>query len=54
MQRRLELGLPMVASALEAASTKDELVAEAKAAAVEGAASMTKAELAKALVAKMS
>jgi len=54
MQKRLELGLPMVATALAAASTKDELVAEAKAADVDGATSMTKAELAQALVAKMS
>jgi hemerythrin superfamily protein len=54
MHKRVELGLPMVATALAAASTKDELVAEAQAAEVDGAASMTKAELAEALVAKMS
>jgi iron-sulfur cluster repair protein YtfE (RIC family) len=54
MQMRVELGMPMDADALSAASSKDELVTEAKAAAVEGASSMTKAELADALVAKMS
>ena len=54
MQARLELGMPMDPDALSAASSKDELVAEAKAANVQGADSMTKAELADALVAKMS
>lgn len=54
MQKRLELGLPMGPDALAAASTKDELLAEAKSAGVEGAGSMTKAELAEALAAQMS
>jgi iron-sulfur cluster repair protein YtfE (RIC family) len=54
MAKRLELGLPMDASALAAASTKDELLAEANSAGIEGTASMTKQELAEALAAKMS
>jgi hemerythrin superfamily protein len=54
MKKRMELGLPMDAEALAAASSKDELLAEAKGAGVDGAASMSKAELAHALVAKMS
>ena len=54
MQKRVELGLPMEADALVAASTKDELVAEAKNAGVEGASSMTKEELAEALAAGMA
>jgi hemerythrin-like domain-containing protein len=54
MRKRMELGLPMDAKALAAASSKDELLAEAKGAGVEGAASMSKAELAGALAAKMS
>ena len=54
MPRRLELGLPMGADALAAASTKDELLAEARSAHVEGASHMTKAELADALAATMS
>jgi hypothetical protein len=54
MAKRLELGLPMDADALAAASSKDELVAEATSAGVDGATSMTKAELATALVEKMS
>ena len=54
MQTRSELGLPMDAAALAAASTKDELLAEAQNAGVEGAASMTKEELAKALVSSMA
>lgn len=53
MQKRQELGLPNDANALAEALTKDELVAEAKAAEVSGAASMTKTELAQALVDKM-
>ena len=53
MKKRLELGLPMEAEALAAASTKDELVTEAKSAGVDGTASMTKAELATALVEKL-
>jgi len=54
MQLRVELGMPMNADALSAASSKDELVTEARAANVDGADSMTKSELADALVAKMS
>ncbi len=54
MQKRLELGLPMEPSALAAASTKDELVAEAKNAGVEGVSSKTKQQLAEALASKMS
>ncbi len=53
MQARMELGLPMDAEALAAASTKEELLAEANSAEVSGAASMTKTELAEALAAKM-
>jgi iron-sulfur cluster repair protein YtfE (RIC family) len=54
MQKRVELGMPVDADALAASSTKDELLAEAQSADVEGASSMTKAELAEALTAKMS
>ena len=54
MQTRLELGLPMDAAALAAASTKDELLEEARSAGIEGAASMTKDELAEALAATMA
>jgi iron-sulfur cluster repair protein YtfE (RIC family) len=54
MQRRLQLGLPMDAEALGAASTKDELIDEARSAGVDGAASMTKGELAEALAARMA
>jgi iron-sulfur cluster repair protein YtfE (RIC family) len=53
MQKRAELGLPMDADALAAASTKEELLAEAKHAGVESASSMSKAELAGALAQKM-
>jgi hemerythrin superfamily protein len=54
MKKRLEVGLPMDANALAAASTKDELLAEAKSAGVEGAAAMTKAQLAGALADAMA
>ena len=54
MKKRVELGMPVEAEALSAASTKEELVAEAKSADVDGASSMTKDELAGALAAKMS
>jgi Hemerythrin HHE cation binding domain len=54
MRTRSELGLPMTASALAAASTKDELLAEASSAGIETTSSMTKNELAGALAAKMS
>jgi hemerythrin superfamily protein len=53
MQQRLALGLPMEADALAAAASKDELVAEAKGAGVDGASSMTKDELAEALAGAM-
>ena len=54
MKKRVELGMPMDADALAKASTKSELLGEAKQAGVDGASSMTKDQLAKALVAKMS
>ena len=54
MQARLELGLPMDATALAAASTKGELVAEAKNAGVQNATTMSKEQLAKALARKMA
>jgi hemerythrin superfamily protein len=47
---RLELGLPMLPEALSAASTKEELVEEAKQAGIDGASSMTKDELAEQLI----
>ena len=54
MKKRMELGMPMEADAIAAASTKDELLAEAKAADVEAAAAMNKEELAEALAGKMA
>lgn len=54
MKKRLELGLPMDADALAASATKDELVAEASSAGIDGASSMNKGELAEALAAQMS
>ncbi len=54
MTKRLELGLPIEASALADASTKDELLTEAKGASVDGASSMSKDELAKALAKVMA
>ncbi len=54
MKKRMELGMPMTPEALAGAASKDELLAEANAAEVEGAASMNKAELADALASKMS
>ena len=54
MKKRVELGMPVEADALSAASTKDELVAEAEAAGIDGAGSMTKDELAGELAAAMS
>jgi hemerythrin superfamily protein len=54
MQTRVELGLPMDAAALASASTKDELLEEARSAGIESASSMTKDELAKALAARMA
>ena len=52
MHKRTELGLPFDASSLADASTKEELLEEAKAASVDGAASMTKTQLAEALADK--
>ena len=54
MAKRLELGLPMDADALAAASTKDELLEEARSAGLEVTTSMTKAELAGALSERMA
>ena len=54
MKKRLELGLPMGADALAAASSKDELLAEAKSAGIDGASAMTKAQLADALAEAMA
>lgn len=54
MTKRLELGLPMTADALSAASTKEELVEEANKAGIEGAGSMNKDELAEALASVMA
>ena len=54
MQKRVELGMPIEADALDAASTKSELVEEAQSAGVDDAASMTKAELTEALAARMT
>jgi homoserine kinase len=54
MGRRLQLGLPMEADALSRASSKDELVDEARAVGVDGADSMSKADLASALADHMS
>ncbi|MBA2280839.1 MAG: hemerythrin domain-containing protein [Acidimicrobiia bacterium] len=54
MQKRVELGLPMDAAALAAASTKEELLEEAKNAGVEGTSSMTKEQLAEALAGVMA
>ncbi len=53
MKKRVELGMPIDGDALAASSTKDELLGEAEAANVEGARTMSKAELADALVAQM-
>ena len=54
MAKRLELGLPMDAEAIADASTKEELLEEARLAEVDGAASMTKTQLAQALSEKMT
>ncbi len=53
MTKRLQLGLPVTADALADASNKDELLEEAKNADIDGAGSMTKDDLAKALAANM-
>ena len=49
MAKRLALGMPMPADALAKASSKDELVAEAENAGIDGASDMKKEELAEAL-----
>jgi iron-sulfur cluster repair protein YtfE (RIC family) len=54
LHKRTELGLPMDASALAAASTKDELLAEAENAGIDGTSGMTKEQLAEALVSSMA
>ena len=54
MAKRMELGMPMEAAALAAASTKEELLEEANGAGIEGTTSMNKDELAEALSARMS
>jgi hypothetical protein len=54
MAMRLELGLPMDADALATASTKEELLDEARAAGIEGIGSMNKGELAEALAQVMA
>ena len=54
MKTRLEVGLPMDAEALAAASTKDELMEEARNAGIDLRDSMTKTELAEALSEAMS
>ncbi|HEY2331985.1 MAG TPA: hemerythrin domain-containing protein [Acidimicrobiales bacterium] len=54
MTKRLELGMAIDVDALASSTTKDELIAEASSAGVDGARSMSKAELAKALADKMS
>jgi hemerythrin superfamily protein len=53
MKKRAELGLPTTADALADAASKDELLEEAKTAGIDGAASMTKDDLAKALAVNM-
>lgn len=54
MKKRMELGLPMDGAALAAASTKEELLDEARNAGIDGAASMSKEELADALASSMA
>ena len=53
VQKRVELGMPFDASSLADASTKEELLDEARNAGIEGITSMTKEELAEALVTSM-
>jgi iron-sulfur cluster repair protein YtfE (RIC family) len=54
MKKRVELGMPLDADALAASSSKDELLAEATSVGINGAASMTKADLASGLAEKMA
>jgi len=54
MHTRVQLGLPFDATSLAQASTKDELLEEARNAGIEGTSSMTKEELAEALTASMA
>ncbi len=54
LEKRMQLGMPMPPSALAAASSKDELAREARAAGIDRATSMTKDELARALVKVMA
>ena len=54
LHRRIELGMPLTAEALAAASTKPELVDEATNVGIEHASSLTKQELAEALADKMA
>jgi iron-sulfur cluster repair protein YtfE (RIC family) len=54
MEKRMELGMPMDASSLAAASTKDELVAEAESAGLDVTGSPTKEQLAEQLVDHMA
>lgn len=54
MEKRLELGLPITPDALAASANKAELLEEAESAGVEGAAGLTKAELAERLAAVMA
>jgi iron-sulfur cluster repair protein YtfE (RIC family) len=53
MHKRSALGMPIDPVGLAAASTKEELVAEARGVGIEKAGSMTKAKLADALVSEM-
>lgn len=53
MQKRVQLGMPMEPAALEAASSKGELVEEATSAGIDHASSMTKSALASALAERM-
>ena len=54
MKKRVELGMPIDAEALVASSSKNELLAEARSAEINGAASMTKADLAAGLAERMA
>ena len=54
LEKRMELGMEMPPTALAAASSKGELAEEARLAGIDRATSMTKDELARALVKKMA